>query len=81
MSEQSVRTANDPRSASQSRPMTSYRAYKIGWEGRIIEVAPLDGCIDDATALEAAKQLSWGYVVEIWDCDRFVAQLPCEDRG
>jgi hypothetical protein len=72
---------NEPvsRAASQHSSMTGYRAYKIGWEGRIIAVAHLDNCIDDAAAVEAAKRLGWGYVVEIWDRDRFVAKLPCQD--
>lgn len=61
--------------------MTSYRAYKIGWEGRIIAVAHLDECIDDVTAIEAARKLAWGYVVEVWDRERFVAKLPCDTDG
>jgi hypothetical protein len=78
MSEQSVNTSNVPQSASQSSSMKSYRAYKIGWEGRIIAVAHLDDCIDDVGAIDAAKKLAWGYVVEVWDRERFVAKLPCD---
>jgi hypothetical protein len=83
MSEQNINSADDPLPMSQHRAMTSYRAYKIGWEGRIIEVAHLDNCVDDVTAIEAAKQLAWGYVVEVWDRDRFIATLQrdASERG
>lgn len=68
----------DPADSSQGKSLVAYRAYKIGWEGRIIAVAHLDQCIDDVAAIEAAKKLSWDYVVEVWDRHRFVAKLPCE---
>jgi hypothetical protein len=44
-------------------------------------VAHLDECIDDVTAIEAARKLAWGYVVEVWDRERFVAKLPCDTDG
>uniref|UniRef100_Q07R57 Uncharacterized protein n=1 Tax=Rhodopseudomonas palustris (strain BisA53) TaxID=316055 RepID=Q07R57_RHOP5 len=81
MSEHHTSPAHDPHAVSHGSSMTSYRAYKIGWEGRIIAVVHLDGCIDDAAALEAAKQLGWGYVVEVWDRGRFVDRLPCDKSG
>jgi hypothetical protein len=39
--------------------MSEYRAYKIGSDGHFFEAVPLV-CVNDAEAMEKAKQLVWG---------------------
>ena len=62
--------------------MPEYRAYIVGIGGRFdFERARfLHNLPDDATAIEAAKQLADGHDVELWDRDRFVGRFSPEDR-
>jgi hypothetical protein len=61
----------------RSSAMRDYRAYILGVEGhRFIKAKEFSSDYpDDATALEAAKQLLDGHEVELWDCGRLVARL------
>ena len=54
--------------------MPEYRAYVIGSDGHFYRVVPLD-CVDDAEAMEQAKQLLDGHDIELWQLDRKVARL------
>jgi hypothetical protein len=57
--------------------MRDYRAYILGIDGhRFIRVEDfLSDHLDDAAALNAAKQLTDKHDVEVWDCGRLVARL------
>ena len=57
--------------------MRDYRAYILGIDGhRFIRVEDfLSNHLDDAAALNAAKQLTDKHDVEVWDCGRLVARL------
>ena len=57
--------------------MRDYRAYIMGIEGhRFIKAKEfLSDHPDDATALNAAKQLLDGHEIEVWDRGRLVARL------
>jgi hypothetical protein len=57
--------------------MPDYRAYIVGIDGHfnsIIAEFPHHHP-DDATAIEAAKQLVEGHDIELWDRDRFVGRF------
>jgi len=58
--------------------MREYRAYILGADGhRFVWVLDFKADYrDDATALDAAKQLSDKHAVEVWDGGRLVALLP-----
>jgi hypothetical protein len=51
-----------------------YRAYTIGDDGHIIDVAPLV-CDDDDAAIKQAAQLLNGRAIELWSGPRFVTKL------
>lgn len=57
--------------------MRDYRAYILGIDGhRFVKVKDfLSDQPDDAAALSAAKQITDGHEVELWDCGRLVARL------
>ena len=57
--------------------MRDYRAYILGIDGhRFIRVEDfLSNHLDDAAALNAAKQLTDKHDVEVWDCGRLVARF------
>jgi hypothetical protein len=57
--------------------MREYRAYILGIDGHpFVRVEDfLSDQADDATALNAAKQLADGHEVELWDRARLVARL------
>jgi hypothetical protein len=57
--------------------MRDYRAYILGVDGhRFIRVEDfLSDHLDDAAALNAAKELTDKCDVEVWDCGRLVARL------
>jgi len=54
--------------------MPEYRVCVIGSDRRFYRVVPLD-CVDDATAMERAKQLLDGHDIELWQLDRKIARL------
>jgi hypothetical protein len=54
--------------------MAEYRAYFVGPDGHILSQTPLI-CSDDAEAIQKAKELEGGYVVELWSGERFVMRL------
>jgi hypothetical protein len=60
--------------------MPDYRAYIVGIDGHFIRVEFLHTYPDDATAIEAAKQIVDGYDVELWDRDRFVGRFSPEAK-
>jgi hypothetical protein len=58
--------------------MPDYRAYIVGIDGKIfnsIRAEFLHNHPDDATAIEAAKQLLDDHDIELWDRDRFVGRF------
>ena len=55
--------------------MPDYRLFTIGIDGHFIKVDFLTNHADDATAIEAAKQLVDGRDLELWDRDRLVAKI------
>jgi len=57
--------------------MPDYRAYTIGIDGHFnsIRVEFLHNHSDDATAIEAARQLVDSHDIELWDRDRFVGRF------
>jgi hypothetical protein len=59
----------------------SYRAYTIGWRGRIVGVAELSDCADDLSAIKAAERISKGYVVEVWDRGRLVVKIEPHENA
>jgi hypothetical protein len=58
-------------------PMTEYRAYLIGYHGRIQGYEPLS-CANDGAAIVAAKRLMGSHGVEIWQDSRKVITLEVE---
>jgi hypothetical protein len=54
--------------------MAEYRAYTVGTDGHFIGFTPLV-CTDDADAIEQAKQLLAGLVIEVWSGERMVTRL------
>ena len=54
--------------------MAEYRAYTVGTDGHFIGSTPLV-CTDDADAIEQAKQLLDGLVIEVWSGERMVTRL------
>jgi hypothetical protein len=61
--------------------MPDYRAYIVDgpFENSILTEF-LHNHPDDATAIEAAKQLVGGHDIELWDCDRFVGRFSPETK-
>lgn len=51
-----------------------YRAYMIGDGGRVETATPLEA-LDDETAIEQARQLMDGHLIELWDRTRLIAKL------
>ena len=58
--------------------MTYYRAYIVGEDGHFIDAVNLD-CVDDAAAVESAKQLVNSRDVEVWQLGRMVTKLATSD--
>jgi hypothetical protein len=54
--------------------MENYRAYALGQDGHFVGVEALV-CADDAEAIEKAKRLFHGQVVELWCGDRLIVQI------
>ncbi len=59
--------------------MLGYRAYIIGIDGHFVKAIDLQ-CPDDTAAIESAKQFVNGSDVELWQCDRRIAQLTKERK-
>ena len=58
---------------------SAYRAYLIGDAGRVETATPIDATTDQ-DAIEQAKQLVDGHLVELWDRTRVVVRLePARD--
>jgi len=62
--------------------MPDYRAYIVGADGSFNSIRTdfLHNHPDDATAIEAAKQLVDGHDIELWDRDRFVGRFSPEAK-
>jgi hypothetical protein len=54
--------------------MADYRAYIVGEDGHFSD-CEARSCKDDRTAIEWAKQLAAGRVIELWCAERFVAKF------
>jgi hypothetical protein len=55
--------------------MPDYRAYIVNGLFNSIRTEFPHNHPDDATAIEAAKQLADGHDIELWDRDRFVGRF------
>jgi hypothetical protein len=55
--------------------MPDYRAYIVDGPFNAVIAKFLHNHPDDATAIEAAKQLVDGHDIELWDRDRFVGRF------
>jgi hypothetical protein len=55
--------------------MRLYRIFLLGQDGHIKQPPEIVECPDDQTAIERAKQLLDGKVIEIWEGSRLVARL------
>jgi hypothetical protein len=62
--------------------LPNYRAYIVGIDSPFDSVRAefLHNHPDDATAIEAAKQLVDGCDIELWDRDRFVGRFSPEAK-
>ncbi len=62
--------------------MSDYRAYIVGIDEHFdfVRVKFLHNHPDDATAIEAAKQLVDDRDIELWDRDRFVGRFSPEAK-
>jgi hypothetical protein len=62
--------------------MPDYRAYIVGIDGHFNSIIAefLHNHPDDATAIEAAKQLIDRHDIELWDRGRFVGRLSPEAK-
>jgi hypothetical protein len=62
--------------------MPNYRAYIVGIDAPFNSILTefLHNHPDDATAIEAAKQLAHGHDIELWDRDRFVGRFHPEAK-
>jgi hypothetical protein len=54
--------------------MVEYRVYTLGDDGHIVKSTPLI-CDDDSQALELARVMSEGHMLEIWNGEHLVARL------
>ena len=59
--------------------MAHYRAYFIGIDGLFVKSIDLD-CVDDAAAIENAKQLVDGQDVELWQRDRRIQKFKARSH-
>lgn len=57
-----------------------YRAYLIGDGGKVETATPLEAA-DDETAIEKARQLMDGHLIELWDRTRLIAKLAPDDSS
>ena len=55
--------------------MTTYRAYLIDGDDRVLSYRPLEAD-SDADALTVARQIVAACEVEVWDLDRKIGRLP-----
>jgi hypothetical protein len=55
--------------------MRPYRIFVLDQDGHIKQPPEIVECPDDQTAIEKAKQLLDGKVIEIWESSRLVARL------
>jgi hypothetical protein len=60
--------------------MSDYRAYIVDGPFNSMITEFLHNHPDDATAIEAAKQLVDDHDIELWDRDRFVGRFPPEAK-
>jgi hypothetical protein len=60
--------------------MPDYRAYIVDGPFNSIRTEFLHNHPDDATAIEAAKQLVVGHEIELWNGDRFVGRFAPEAK-
>jgi hypothetical protein len=60
--------------------MPDYRAYIVDGPFNSIRTEFHYNHPDDATAIEAAKQLVGGHDIELWDRDRFVGRFSPEAK-
>ncbi len=58
-----------------------YRIFPIDERRRIIGPPTDIECLDDAAALEHARQLTRGHAVEVWSRDRFIAIIEKEPKA
>jgi len=65
-----------------SGTMPDYRAYIVGIDAQFNSIITefLHDHPDDATAIEAAKQLVGGHDIELWDRERFVGRFSPEAK-
>jgi hypothetical protein len=60
--------------AKGARHMPPYRVYMIGPDGHFQNAIDLD-CVNDAAAIESAKQLVDGYDFELWQQGRKIGRF------
>lgn len=60
--------------------MPTYRFFKLSIDGHIFGPPDIRACLDDAEAVETAKQTIDGYDVEIWDLNRRVAHIKSPEK-
>jgi hypothetical protein len=60
--------------------MPHYRFYRITPDGHIDGVPIVVECADDQEALGKASQMTKGRIVEVWQGERLVLQLPNDRR-
>jgi hypothetical protein len=52
-----------------------YRVFEINEEGHVAGPAKVIDCPDDQQAIEQAKQLKDGKIVEVWTGERRIAEI------
>jgi hypothetical protein len=59
--------------------VSDYRVYIIGSDGHFVKAIQLD-CVDDAAAIESAKQFIDGRDIELWQRDRRIARFDASHK-
>jgi hypothetical protein len=60
--------------------MPTYRIYVLSEDGHIHHPPEVIDCPGDEMALDSAKRLLDGHVIEIWDHGRLVARLDPKEH-
>jgi hypothetical protein len=55
--------------------MSAYRIYELTAEDHVACAPTIVDCLDDAAAIEKARQLVNGRIIEVWLLDRCVVRI------
>lgn len=72
-----------PRTIERFSRMPGYRIYLLNHTDHVSEPPAIVECEDDQAAIEKARQLLDGRVIEVWEQQRLIARLDpnCPDKA